>query len=137
MRTIHIAPNGTIELLVDETPNEYPALNRRFGIEMIEQVSCQALADRYGLFRTDYVVYPRALMLVSENGIAEERTYNPSATVLYAPNPRDRAHHGGRLAIFGDAYLISNRDTEEGPEWADLDSDIDVASVKSLIAGLY
>lgn len=137
MRAIHIAPDGTVELLEDETPNEYPALNRRFGFDMIEVVSCLGLADRFGLFEDEFVRYPRAVMLVSENGIAEEREYNPSATVLYAPNPRHRAHFGGRLAIFGDAYLISHRATEEGPEWTDLDADIDVASVKALIAELY
>ena len=137
MRAIHIAPDGNVELLEDETPNEYPALNRKFGFEMIEVVSCQGLADRFGMFQSEFVNYPRAVMLISENGIEEEREYNPSATVLYAPNPRLRAHFGGPLAIFGDAYLISHVDTEEGPDWTDLDADIDVASVKALIAELY
>jgi hypothetical protein len=100
---------------------------------MVEQVSCLSLAERFGIDTDGWVRYPKALMLINENGIALGLDYNVNATALYAPERAQQAHRGGPLAIFGDAFLIGNRVAKDGMDWADLPSDISVADIKGLI----
>lgn len=125
MKIIKVPVTGEVEL-VNVDSMEYPNLaNATVGEgNLIERV----FPRLFRLAREERIADGRNwfVMIVNEEGIRQGLPENVRASLLYGF--RD---HGGR--IYGDAWVIGEGYTEDGPDFVELDADITVEVVEAMI----
>jgi len=119
---IIIRPNGIVELI--EVTLEYPGLNSLFGEgALVQRVALPRLTKRFG------TEDPYPIMIVDEESLLKDVPRNENATRLYVP-----AAHRDRHMIAGDALIIGEGMTSEGPDFLPLPERVTVEAIKALIA---
>lgn len=124
MKIIKVPVEGKIEYVEVET-FDYPKLQEatvgvaNFIERVVPTMFRQIREERIGIGQNWFV------MIVDEDGIRQGLPVNQRASFLYGTR-----NHGG--SIYGDAWIVGEGYTDEGPDFVDLDDDV----TPDVIAGL-
>lgn len=118
---IIIRTDGTVELI--EVTLRYPGLNSLFGEgSLVERVALPRLTDKFG------TEDPYPVMVVDEESLLKDLPRNENATRLYVPAP-----YRDRHMIAGDALIVGEGMTSEGPDFVTLPERVTVEAIEALI----
>lgn len=122
-RLIRIPADLQVPITEVEGKVEFPGLNDFFGPgSLVERVGSGPLR----LLGTDNNV---PVLVVDEEGRLKQLPYNERATILYVP-----AASRHRSWIAGDALVVGEGITAEGPDFIGLDDTIGRGNIEDLIA---
>lgn len=125
-RLIKIAVDGSITD-IEVSTLRYPHLNVLLGDNrMVERVKVGRLTD---WFPRNEGMGAQPVLIVDESGRVDGLPYNENATRLYAPLP-DRH----KYFITGDAYVVGEAMTREGPDFVGLTDNVTIEKVAELVA---
>lgn len=127
-RIIKIAVDGTVTEQ-DIKTFRYPHLNELFGEDrFIERVKSARLQDRFGRSQVGDAHRVVPVMVVDESGRIDGLPINDMATRLYAPYPERH-----RYFIAGDAYIVGEGMTMEGPDFVGLPDEVTVEMIRQIL----
>lgn len=96
---------------------------------MIERVKVARLTDKFEPTETKDAFRVVPVILVDESGLLKSLPYNENATRLYAPLPERHRYY-----LTGDAYVVGEGMTNDGPDFTDLPEAVTVEALAELVA---